>query len=187
MVAPIGYGSEGPYRIPSPQHLLDISFFLATRLYCFAFVSLSLQKNVRDASSEHDTIRRTTWHNSSSPDAVFCRNTSAEDTRRNDSETMCAVVLLTKSPSWLFSCCLLDSVVAAVFLYDGRWRRSRRGGRGLRRSQSSGGLRCRTHPTSGIRLRVLFRALLAETGPGSSLSLCVRTDPVALACGCAGR
>ena len=33
-----------------------------------------LSKNVRDASSEHDTFRQTTWHNSSSPDAVLCRN-----------------------------------------------------------------------------------------------------------------
>ena len=39
VVAPIGCGSEGPFRLP-----------------------------------QHDTIRQTTWHNSSSPDAVFCRN-----------------------------------------------------------------------------------------------------------------
>ena len=54
-----------------------------------------------------------------------------------------------KSSSWLFSYCLLDSVVAAVFLCDGRWRRSRRGGRGLCHSQSSGGPRYRIQPTSG--------------------------------------
>ena len=61
--------------------------------------SCSLPKNVRDASSEHDTIRQTTWHNSSSRDAVFCRNRPPKTPRRNDSETMCAVVSLAKSPS----------------------------------------------------------------------------------------
>ena len=70
VVAPIGYGSEGPYRFPSAF----FGYFLATRLYCCGFVSLSPQKNMRDASSQHDIFRQTTWHNSSSPDAVFCRN-----------------------------------------------------------------------------------------------------------------
>ena len=97
---------------------------------------------------------------------------SAEDTRRNDSETMCAVVLLTKSPSWVFSYCLLDSVVAAVFLCDGRWRRSRRVGRGLFAARRAREVLVvgftRLLANRGLirrqrrRLRVLFRALPAE-------------------------
>ena len=49
---------------------------------------------------------------------------------------------------------------------DGPWRRSRRGGRGLRRSQSSGGSR-RLLANRGLsrrqrrRLRILYRELLA--------------------------
>ena len=80
-------------------------------------------------------------------------------------ETMCAFVLLAKSPPWLCSCCLLDSVVAAVFLCDGRWRRSRRGGRGLFAARRAREVRLLAN--RGLtrkqrrRLRVLFRALLA--------------------------
>ena len=74
VVAPVGYGPGGPYRLPSALFGYFV-FFLATRLYCFAFVSLSPSKKLYAMpSSERDTIRQTTWHNSSSPDAVFCRN-----------------------------------------------------------------------------------------------------------------
>ena len=138
-------------HIVFPQHFSDTPFFfLVTRLYCFAFVSLSL-KNVRHASSEHVTIKQTTWHNSSSPDAVFCRNRPPKTLAKTIPKPCVPLSHWQKSPSWLFSYCLLDSVVAAVFLCDGRWRRSRRGGRGFRRSQSSGGPRCRIDPTSVSR------------------------------------
>ena len=39
VVAPIGYGSEGPYRLPSALFGYFV-FFLGRRLYCFALVSL---------------------------------------------------------------------------------------------------------------------------------------------------
>ena len=83
--------------------------------------------------AEHNTIRQTTRHNSFSLDAVFCRNRFAEETRRNDFETMCTIVFLTKSSSWLFSYRLFDSVIGAAFLSSlpamDPLRRSRREGR----------------------------------------------------------
>ena len=74
VAAPVGYGSEGPYRLPSA--LFGYSAFSSQRdCTALPLYHCLLQKNVRDASSEHDTIRQTTWHNSSSPpDAVLCRN-----------------------------------------------------------------------------------------------------------------
>ena len=72
VVAPIGYGSGA--HIVFPQHFSDIPFFSSQR-DCTALPcpNVSSKKNARDAS-EHHTIRQTTWHNSSSLDAVFCRN-----------------------------------------------------------------------------------------------------------------
>ena len=52
-------------HIVFPQHFSDISFILATRLYCFGFVSLSPQTKCARCPSENDTVRQTTW---------FCRN-----------------------------------------------------------------------------------------------------------------
>ena len=56
------------------QHFPDISFSPKRDCTALPLYHCLLKKNVRDASSEHDTIRQTTWHNSSLPDAVFCRN-----------------------------------------------------------------------------------------------------------------
>ena len=79
---------------------------------------------------------------------------------------MCAVVLLTNSPSWLFSYCLLDSVVAAVFAgaeagVEGVVFAARRAREVLvvefTRLLSNRGLSRKQR----LRLRVLFRALLA--------------------------
>ena len=77
VVAPIGCGSEGPHRLPST---LFGYFAFSSQRDCTALplYHCRLQKNARDASSEHDTIRQTTWHNSSSPDAVFCCNRPAK-------------------------------------------------------------------------------------------------------------
>ena len=73
VAAPVGYGSG--VHIVFPQHFSDIPLFPRneTVLLCLC-PNVSFKKNVRDASSEHDTTRQTTWHNSSSPDAAFCRN-----------------------------------------------------------------------------------------------------------------
>ena len=155
----------GMVHIVFPQHFADISFFLATRLYCFAFVSLSLQKNVRDASSEHDTFRQTTWHNSSSPDAVFCRNrppkTPAETIPKPCVPLSYWQNLHHGSPAAAFSIplllpfsCVMDAGAEAGVegvVFAARRAREVRllANRGLTRR------RCR-------RLRVLFRTLLAE-------------------------
>ena len=70
VVAPIGYRS-----ISSSLSTLRIFRFFSSQRDCAALpLHHFLKKNVRDASSERDTIRQTTWHNSSSPGAVFCRN-----------------------------------------------------------------------------------------------------------------
>ena len=90
-------------------------------------------------------------------------------------------------------------VVAAVFLCDGRWRRSRRGGRGLHRLWSSGDPRCRIHPTSG---QPRSHSQAAPTTPRPMSGTSGRTGPrvpcrracgltrprlAHLAFGCAGR
>ena len=59
-------------HIVFPQHFPDISFFFVTS----------------DASSEYDTIRQTTWHNSSSPDVVFCRNRLPKTPEKSQHETV---------------------------------------------------------------------------------------------------
>ena len=66
---------EQRVHIVFPSALFGYFGFLRneTELLCLC-ITVHLKKHARDASSEHDTIRQTTWHNSSSPDAVFCRN-----------------------------------------------------------------------------------------------------------------
>ena len=128
-----------------PQHISDIPFFSRneTVLLCLCF-TVSFKKLY--AMPLLNTTQSGKLPGTTPPCLMQC---FVATVRRNDSETMRTIVFFAKSPSWLFSYCLLDSVVAAVFLRDGRWRRTWRGGRGLRRSQSSGDPRCRIHPTSG--------------------------------------
>ena len=178
VVAPVGYGSEGPCRLPSAFFGY---FAFSSQRDCTA-LPLSqcfLQKNVRDAFSEHDTIRQTTWNNSSSPGAVFCRNrppkTSAEtilkpcvplsywqNLRHGSSAVAFSIPLL--PPFFCVMDAHTEASVEGVVFADRR---------------------------AGEVLVVEFTRLLANRGltrkignfwpnwTSSSLSLCVRTDPAA--------
>ena len=145
-------------HIVFPHHFSDISFSSQRDCTALPLYHCLLQKNVRDASSEHDTIRQTTWHNSSSPDAVLCRNrpskTPAETIPKpcvpvtywqhlHHGSSAIAFSILLLPP---FSCVMDVGAEASVgVVFAARLLANR----GLTRRQRQ-------------RLRVLFRELLAE-------------------------
>ena len=159
VVAPIGYGSEGPYRFPSA---LFGYFPRNETVLLWLCITISSKKKVRDASSENDTVRQTTW---------FCRNrrpkTPAEtipkpcvplsywqNLHHGSSAIAFSIPLLPP-----FSCVMDAGAEAGVEGVVFAARRAREvlvvgftrllANRGLTRRQRR-------------RLRVLFRALLAE-------------------------
>ena len=134
---PIGYGSEGPHCLPSALCGYFVFSRNGTALLCLC-ITVSFKKMY--AMPPLNTTHSGKLPGTTPPHLMQCFVATVR--RRHPPETI-PKPCVPKSPSLLSSCCVLDSVVAAVFLCDGRWRRSWRGGRGLRRSQSSGG------PTSG--------------------------------------
>ena len=188
VVAPVGCGSEGPHRLPSTLFGYFVFSRNETVLLCLC-ITVSLKKKMCAMPPlKHDTIRQTAWHNSSSPDAVFCRNrpakTPAETIPKPCVPLSCWQNLHHGSPAIAFSIpllppfsCVMDAGAEAgvegVVFAARRFREVRLlANRGLTRSQRR-------------RLRVLFRELLAELdlefpvvvradGPGRALHTLLR-------------
>ena len=127
VVAPIGYGSGGPYRLPSA--LLDISFFPQRDCTALPWYHCLLQKMY--AMPPLSTTQSGKLPGTTPPHLMQCFVAAVR--RRHPPKRFRNHVY----------CCLVGKIsIMALQLLP-------LGGRGLRRSQSSGGPRCRTHPTFG--------------------------------------
>ena len=156
-------------HIVFPQHCSDI--FLATRPYCFASVSVSLKKT-------YAIPPLNTTQSGKLPSFVATVSRRHPVKRFRNHVYHCLIGKISFMGLQLlpsrFRCCRR--------LCDGRWRRSRRVGRGLFAARRAREVRLLAN--RGLtrkqrrRLRVLFRAF-QPNWTSSSLSLCVRTDPAA--------
>ena len=186
VVAPIGYGSESPYRLPSALFGYFVFLRNETVLLCLC-ITVHL-KNMH-AMPPLNTTQSGKLPDTTPPHFMQCFVATVR--RRHPPKRFrnhvyhfligkISIKALQPLPS-RFRCCRRFLVWMLA--------RSRRG---LRRSHSSGGPRCRIHATSG-QLRSHSQTAPTTSRPmsdfwpnwtSSSLSLFVRTDPTALCAPC---